>query len=279
MDRVPRQAARTSRLRAGARERDIAIAAKNLPFVQARLAGGRGRDGEPDEPSLDRRESFLVFPSVHGRPLAAGFDKRPQSGPQLFGAGPPSVRFLLTFRRNRQRPVAVAHPGENRLQRVVLGLSNRIELMVVASRTAQGQAEERRARRPDHVIQFVLSLHLRQIDVGAFHDVVRTRHQITGGDGGSERIARQLFPQKLVVWLVVVERPDDIIAERPSVRPFAVGLVAVRVGKPNEIEPMAGPTLAIVRAGEHSFDQIRDGGGRSVLGELLDFVRRRRQPG
>ena len=48
------------------------------------------------------------------------------------------------------------HSGEDGLQRIEVALRDRIELVVVTPRTADGQSEESGARRADDVGEFVL---------------------------------------------------------------------------------------------------------------------------
>ena len=111
---------------------------------------------------------------------------------------------------------------------------------------------------------------------------VDASRKIAGGDEGlgivrRDFVAGELLLDELRVRLVAVERPDDVVAVAPGVRPIGVLLVAVGFGVAHQVEPVAGPALAVVRAGEQAIDQLLVGVGRSVVHEGVHLLRRRRQ--
>src|SRR5262249_1360142 len=134
--------------------------------------------------------------------------------------------------------------GEKRPQAVVVRLKNRIELVVVAARTAESQGEEHGARR-----------------CGDFLEGFPTRPQQTGSGGLVDpmpveshtgerfRIARiqlvagDLLTHETVVRLVVIERLDDVVAITPDGETRGVGGDAVAVCVMRNIEPIAAPPL------------------------------------
>ena len=141
--------------------------------------------------------------------------------------------------------------GKDRLNRVVIALRDRVELVVVTAGTPEGQAKECRSRRVDQVGEFVLTLHQRQVDVLAFDDVVRPRDKEACRDVGSQSVASDLLADELIVRLVVVQRADHVVAVWPGVRPLAVRFESVGLAKANQVEPVPRPALAVARALQH----------------------------
>ena len=76
--------------------------------------------------------------------------------------------------------LAVVDPGEDRLEAVVVALGDRVELVVVAPRTLDGQAQERGAGRRDHVVEVVGALLEHPLDRLVADDVVRAADQEAG---------------------------------------------------------------------------------------------------
>src|ERR1700753_788387 len=72
-------------------------------------------------------------------------------------------------------------------------------------------------------------------------------------------IAGKLLTQELVVWLVIVERTDDVITILPGIRLEAIALETIGFGEANQIEPVAGPLFAIVRRCEQRIDEAWPG--------------------
>ena len=71
--------------------------------------------------------------------------------------------------------------------------------------TAQGEAQESCARGIDHVVEFVLTLHEGQVDVGAFNLIVGARDEIGGAGRVAKNVAGNLFFDELVIGFVCVE--------------------------------------------------------------------------
>ena len=92
-------------------------------------------------------------------------------------------------------------------------------------------------------------------------------------------IARNLLAQKTVVRFVRVEGAHDVIAVAPRTRPRFVGLEAVALRPPREVEPEASPTFAKSRRGQQPIHQSLVRRGRVVRFECRHFLRRRRQAG
>ena len=127
-----------------------------------------------------------------------------------------------------------------------------IELVVVATGAAHRHAEESPADFDELGVD-VVRLHLRLVGIDDF-DVAD--HQETRGDelggalfrgGGRHQVAGELFLDEMVKRFVLVEGLDEVIAIAPSVfgKDFIRG--ADHVGIAGEIEPVAGPALAVGR--------------------------------
>ena len=107
------------------------------------------------------------------------------------------VALLRTARRSRGRSqrIVVAEPRrrEERLERVKVGLADRVELVVVAARTADRQAQEDQARRLGDVVERVLPPQALVVQV----DHVGITAIEAGGDEGRRIAGRDLVAGEL----------------------------------------------------------------------------------
>ena len=135
---------------------------------------------------------------------------------------------------------------------VVVIDSDGIKLMVVATGAAHRHAEEGSADLDELGVD-VVRLHLGLVGID---DLDVTDHQEARGDElggallrrrGRHEVAGELFLDELVKRFVLVEGLDEVIAIAPSVfgKDFIRG--ADHVGIAGEIEPVAGPALAVGR--------------------------------
>ena len=281
--RETRQRARRRRLPAGRHVFPRLV--KDLQLIDARLRAVRREDREPHRHRIHRRENFLVQLRIHRRPQRrrAGHRLPPKLlhlGRQRHRLRPRRREFL--FRRRVQLPphrtLAVLHPREYRLHRVIILLRHGIELVIVTPRAAHRDAEKRRPRCVHHVREFVLPLRQREIDIRAFHDVVRPRDEETRRRIRAQRIARELLPDEFVVGLVRVERLHDPVAIMERRLPLPIRLETVRVRVAHHIHPMPRPALAIARTRQHAFHQPRVGLGLRVILKSGHLLRGRRHP-
>ncbi len=169
---------------------------------------------------------------------------------------------------------------EERAQRVVVALRDRIELVVVAAGALERQAQHRRAERVDAIRDVFLAELL--LDAAAFvrlavQAVERGRQALLVGRV-RQQIAGQLPGEETVVGQVLREGADDPVAPRRHVA-LDVGLVAVGIGVAREIEPVHRHALAVGRRGEVAIDGALVGAGPRVGEERVDLGRRRRQSG
>ena len=176
--------------------------------------------------------------------------------------------------------VEVFHcPGafEDSGQCVVIGGRDGVELVVVASSTANSQSEERPA---DGVDLFVDDVHLHFARI-VFGEHLGSDYQEAGGDDAfesclgrgivGEQIAGELFADELVVGQVRVEGIDDVVSVSKRIGVAEVFVETIRVGIACDIEPVSGPALSIGGAGEQSVDESSSGGRRMVGEEVVDF--------
>ena len=174
--------------------------------------------------------------------------------------------------------VIVRDIGEEGLQAVVVGLQDRVELVVVALRAAVGQTQEDAAHRVRDVQQdFLPPLHQ---DRGV--RLVRVMAIESGPDPGlgaarPKLVARDLFLDEAVVRLVGVERVDDVVAIAPSVRAGLVRLEAFAFREARQIEPVTGPCLAVTRRRQQPIHHGRERLGRIVFQERLHLFGSGRQ--
>ena len=89
-----------------------------------------------------------------------------------------------------------------------------------------------------------------------------------------ENVAGDLLAEKFVVGLVGVERVDDVIAIAPGGRHGIVGGLARRVRVTHEVEPVPSPALAVMRRGEQTFNDCREGIRKRVALERVCFFSR-----
>jgi len=287
VDLIPGEGARGRRPGPGRGERDVAVAGPGLELVETGFTAGAGQDGEPEEPrrgggeavfvdlGLDRRTPFRNGPGLEGGSL------RHERLQTLLQVAHPALEPLQRFDPLRwlgQRAFPVLDAREDRRHGVILGVLDGVELVGVASGTAQGQPQEGRAGGADHVVDLVGALHRRQRDVGALDDVHRAGHEEPGGHVDPQGVAGDLLAQEAVVGLVGVEGLDDVVAEAPGAQPLPVGLEAVALGEADHVEPMAPPALAVAGVLEHAIHEALEGPGPRVDQERRDLFGRRRDP-
>ncbi len=139
------------------------------------------------------------------------------------------------------------HIVEEREERVVVALADRIDLVVVATGAVDRQPEEHLPRRGDKVIQLVVP---RELPVSRLV-VPDPKPVVTCCDarlviGIRQLIAGELLPYEAVEGLVGVERADDVVTVAPGVGLGPIALVAVGLGEADEIEPVPPPLLTVV---------------------------------
>src|SRR5262249_39292921 len=126
------------------------------------------------------------------------------------------------------------------------------------------------------------------VQVRVLGRIPRADTEVAGGDPLLLRrrvrtLARQFVPcklltQELVVRFVFVERGDYVISIAPRRRPKFVALEAHAVRIADNVEPVPGPMLAVMMAGEEAVHQALIRTGSRVIKERTNLFRRRWQP-
>ena len=88
-----------------------------------------------------------------------------------------------------------------------------------------------------------------------------------------------MFDEEAIIGDVGVQGADDVVAVPVGVGNLVIEFVSGSLGVTDEVEPVAAPALAVMRAGEESIHQPLVGIGRAIGEERLDRVGRGRQPG
>ena len=186
------------------------------------------------------------------------------------------------------RPVGAVHASEDRLQAVIFLLRDRVEFVIMAARAMDGQAQECGHGVHHHIVAIVVArdqaigLAFRQFNMP--DKIPRPGGDETGGHNAVGIARKQHVPGELLldetrIGGVVVEGSNDVVAVRPGVGPRFVFVVTVGFAVVNHIQPVSRPAFAVTRraqqAIDHGFVRIR----AAVRNELLDLLRRRRQPG
>ena len=121
--------------------------------------------------------------------------------------------------------------------------------MVVAAGAAEREPEDRLAERVDRVLVGEVHVVDRvEPEPPGNSEVARAGHTLREAVGLrriGEQIAGHLLAHELVIWLVVVERLDHVVAILPGQRCRIVGGLAGGVGVADHVEPVPAPALAV----------------------------------
>ena len=177
-----------------------------------------------------------------------------------------------------ERHVAVRGLREIRGERVIILVRERIIFVLVAANAAERQSEHRAADRHHHVVELVVANPLN----GLRGDLSRIRSGDEKSGGRSPFVARyqlvagELHSQELVVRHVGVQGANHPVSIVVGSRPKPIELVAAALRESSRIEPMASPTLAVVRASEQFIDHLFPSLGRRVREERVELFAGRR---
>ena len=126
--------------------------------------------------------------------------------------------------------------------------------------------------RGDHVVQLI------QPGLLVLQVVLEPEPQIAGARTSIRRVRPNLVAGDLlfdepVVRLVLVERPDHVIAISPGFRTVAIVLEAAGVGIADHIEPVPAPALAVVRRSKKILDHLGERLRRRIVYKRVDLRR------
>jgi hypothetical protein len=244
-------------------EGDVAaVAREDFEFVEAGFGAGRFEDREADEAGRRGGEAIDVFPVGDGATQCPD----PRLGQEPTDLNPPILTRLLGGERHLA--LTMLDAGEHRLEPVVVGLRNGVELVVVAACTADREPEKCRACRAHHVVELVGPLVGRQDRIGRLHLIPGTADEETGGDVGAARVTGELGTDEGVVGEIALEALDHPVAVAPGVGAHLVHLEAVALGETHGVEPVPGPAFAEAPRGEETVDEIGEGGLGAASGAV-----------
>ena len=280
--RPPRPARRSGRRRLRRRGR------VDLELVDAGLGAVVGRqDRQADHPGPHRREPLDVAPRVDHRPgrrVAIGLGQR------LEVIEPPLDPGQLGGDRGRLAPsrlgigrgdlaLGVVDPGEDRPG----GRNSRV--WVIGSNLWSWHRAHWTVR-PRNVVPVAVIMSSRSSArcwsipstvwlptmscVPADQEPGRRLGQPVAAVGG-ERVAGELLEDEPGERRVAVERADHVVAIGPGGRPRQVGLVALALAEPDDVEPVPAPALAVMGRGQQPVDQ-------RLVGQRVGIGRRTRRP-
>ena len=148
----------------------------------------------------------------------------------------------------------------------------------MALRAPDRLSQPDRAHRPHPVREHprLVIFGLRPAFFGREKQPIESRSHLLLQTAVGQQIPGELFPRELIVALVLIERPDDIIAVRPNVA-RVVRVVTDRVGEPRHVQPTDSHAFAIVRRGQEPFHQLAVGIRRFVFLKSRNFFRLGRQ--
>ena len=137
---------------------------------------------------------------------------------------------------------------ENRGERIIVGLEDRIKFMIVASNTTERHSQKRLTDRIELLVDGIHD----QLFAIWFRKNFGTKDQETGTGFGfliavGEQVTGQLFGDKRIDRFVRIERLDNVIAISPSVSESDIFVEAVRVGISGYVQPVPSPSHSVLR--------------------------------
>ena len=138
---------------------------------------------------------------------------------------------------------------------VVIFGRDRVELMVMATGAVNREAKERAPSGGDHVVERGGTNHLLGHRVLIADVIIGARDKEGAADFNlrlefAQDITGEVLAYQLVEGLVVVERTNDVIAERVKVIDDDVAFEAVALAKADHVKPVPSPMLAVARGGQ-----------------------------
>ena len=192
--------------------------------------------------------------------VEAQLDAR-QLGGCVGGLGAAAFRVRDT---NRSR--AVIHSGKDRLEPVIVGLGNRVELVVVALAAVDGKPRKAvpvavmmSSRSSTRCCRIPSTVWLPTISC-----VPPTKKPVAAcvsQDALFQRVAGKLFEHEAGKRRIAIEGIDDVVAIGPGIHSRHVGFIAFALAEADHVEPVPAPPLAIVGRGQQPVDQLLVGRG------------------
>ena len=145
--------------------------------------------------------------------------------------------------------------------------------MIVAAGAADCEPQKRAAGGADQIVKVIVAIVriLLLPEQDAWRDAVEAGSNQAVISHLVELVARELLQNELRVRLVGVERLNHVVAIAPGVGIVVIVDMTPAVGVPGNIQPVAPPTLSIMRRGQQSIDQTFERVWRRILDESLDL--------
>ena len=177
------------------------------------------------------------------------------------------VDFILHRDGVDRHVIAELYGREKGAHAEVVGLRDRVVFMIMTIGAGKRQTEERLAGGVDEIGHQLIMPFAVLLENGT-RGVVGTEAQVTGGDelidlglvprrirSGGQLVAGELFADERVERLVVVESAHHVIAIVKLCRTELIPFESVGIGVAHDIEPVSGPTHAVLWAGEQAVDE------------------------
>ena len=140
--------------------------------------------------------------------------------------------------------------GKDRFQAKIIPLTDRIVLVVMTIRTADGQPQQRFTERGDLISPSCILEHL-----GKFIQRIGPLPQSPDRNCirkrpcglGPEFISGHLLHQELVIRLILIQTANDIIPVTPRLFVMDIGFKSAGIGIADNIEPMSCPPFPVLR--------------------------------
>ena len=155
------------------------------------------------------------------------------------------LRQLLGVVAGLDRTLAMHHAREHGSHAVVIGLRHGIELVIVAARALQREAQERGACGSDHVVEFIGALLRGEHGIRALHFIPWSAHDEAHCSVFTRLIAGDLIAHKGIERFVLVQRANDVVAVAPRVGSLDILFKPIRLREAHYIQPMPRPALAV----------------------------------
>ncbi len=241
----------------------------------ARRGRGRRRSGQCREEAGGHFVPFPAWVSAHEQARRRGLRRAVRVRQHVRSADRLGGRPPLKLAVAGGHVAGLERGGEG----VVIRLGDGVELVVVAARAPDGEAQERRGGGVHQIVDPLVLV---------FHRIVglvvpSAESQEPGGDQGTlgavrEFVAGQLLQHEPIVGNIAVDAAHDPVAVLPGERLGGVALVAVGVGVSDQIEPMARLALGVGGARKQAIHHAFVGSGASVGQESREIFGGRREP-
>ncbi len=230
-----------------------------------------------------RRKSFDVLGRTDRRALLSRANFRREPSGLFFKLLDLSSKFFarLLPKRVDIRSLAELYPREKSLHRIEVLRRDRIEFVIVTTRTTDAESEKRFPRVRYDLRELILTREAFGLFI--LSDLSRQEHRRSDEKSGrsilSECIPGKLLLNESIVGQIAVERFDDVVPIRPGVGALGVHLETVSVGIADDVEPMLGPSLPMPRRCQEPVDNGCTGVFTVVREEFFEFFWCRRKTG